>query len=788
MSLIQKFQSYKSTNMNIKLFYFLPLLSLLSVQLFAQIQRGKVVDSKTGAAIIGATVQIISSGEGTITDENGEFEIAANTPFQVSYVGYESQTVKPSDGYLRIQLVQKPFQLGEVVVTAYEKDTELLNVAAPVSVITKIDLERSDNTTIIPILNAVPGVKLDYYTVGDYRLNIRGGALAQPSVHSSGYRMYWNGIPITTASGGNPLGDLDINFIENIEIIKGPGSSLYGAGFGGIVLVNTERAARLGTSLNTDFMVGDYGTLRSTSGIKHNDNWGNIALQYTRTETDGYRDMTESEGNVVNLYGQVYTGNKGNLNFLYNYVTRNMGIAGELDEETFLNAPTTATTIEPTGYGPDPRHTFGIGYDYDFNSNWSASVGGYYFDSEGPFILRFPDFAIFEENESNGLNTRATATYKSKIGNMNLKVDGGFEYGFSNNRLTAYNGNFETDTATIMTINEAQTDQILVFTQAELALREDLLLSLGLSYNEFIYDVKNGTNEPNPLVFDQSVNQVVPRFSILKRFGTYSIYASAGQGFNPPAAGIFNDFLNPDGSVNTNLQPSTGWNYEIGSRGSSKNGLFFYDVALYNLNVQDAIISRLFEISPGVNAERKTNAGEVRQTGIEALAGTNIATDPEDFWYGSKLRVGYTFNDFEYVDYQTFQAVGFDQDFNPINEPVDYSGQEVPGTIPNSFLVMADVRTKVGAYLSFTLNTYDETFVTDSNDITLAAYQVMNLRLGYEASLMEDRLSLHPYLGVNNLGDELYSGLTAYNSPFGGFFNPAFGRQWFGGLQLNYRF
>ncbi|MEM9859376.1 MAG: TonB-dependent receptor plug domain-containing protein [Bacteroidota bacterium] len=508
-------------------------------------QKGKVTDSKTGAAIIGATVKVLDSNEGTITNEKGEFGITTNTPFQVSYVGYESQTVKPSGGYLRIQLVQNTLQLSEVVVSAYQKDTELLNVAAPVSVISLADLQRADNTTIIPIFNAVPGVKIDYYTVGDYRLNIRGGALAQPSVHSSGYRMYWNGIPITTASGSNPLGGLDINFIENIEIIKGPGSSLYGAGFGGTVLVNTTRATRLGTSLNTDFMVGDYSTLRSTSGVRHNDNWGNIALQYTRTQTDGYRDMTDSEGDVINLYGKLYTGTRGNLNFLYNYENRTANIAGDLDEETFLNAPTTANTVQPTGFGPN-KHTLGIGYNYDFNTNWSAALGGYYFDNDGEFILSFPFFAIFDDEPSNGLNTRVTATYKNKLGNINLKVDGGFEYGYANNKATSYDGNFKTDTATVITINDAETDQLLAFTQAELELPNQLFFTAGLSYNRFIYDVRSGTNEANPLVYDQSVNQIVPRFSVLKRFGTYSIYASAGQGFNPPAAGIFNDFLNPD--------------------------------------------------------------------------------------------------------------------------------------------------------------------------------------------------------------------------------------------------
>ena len=769
--------------MKAKYYCFLFLFLFFYIPLSAQTQRGKVIDSKTGKAIIGATVKEVDGDKGTISDENGEFELTTNSNIQISYIGYEGKVIKPSSSYLRIQLVQSTLQLGEVVVSAFQSERELLTVAAPVTVLNKLDLDRADNNTIIPILNAVPGVKLDYYTYGDYRLNIRGGALAQPSVHSSGYRMYWNGIPITTASGGNPLGGLDINFIDNIEIIKGPGSSLYGAGFGGTVLVNTEKAKKQGTSVSTDFMLGGFGTLRSTTGIQHNGSKGNIALQYTRSSTDGYRDMSDSEGDVINLYGQLYTSPKGEINFLYNYENRTINISGDLDEETFNNAPTTANTIEPTGFGPD-KHTFGLGYNHVFNDRLSGSVGGYYFDNQGEFVLSFPFFAIFDEEPSNGYNTRATLQYKNQIGGIDIKLDGGLEYGYVQNEGISYDGNFETDTATVITANLVETNQLLAFTQAEITLPNNTFVTLGLSFNRYSYDIASGTNEPDPIEFDETVSQLSPRLSVLKKLGTYSVYISASHGFNPPASGLFNDFLNPDGSVN-DLQSSTGWNLEVGSRGSSRNGYFFYDVAAYNLTVNDAIISRLFEISPGVNAERKTNAGEVRQTGVEALAGINVTTNPEDFWYGSQLRVGYTFNDFEYEDYQTVQTE-FDQDFNPVFVPVDFSNQEIPGTIPHSWVIMADAKTKVGAYLNFTLNTYDETFLTDANDITQPAYTVMNLRMGYEANLLNDRFLLHPYVGVNNLGNELYSGLTAYNSTFGGFFNPAFRRQWFGGLSLQY--
>ena len=139
------------------------LFTCCSMYLLSQAITGRVTDSKTGVPLIGATIQVLESDEGTSTNENGEFELSTDQSILISYIGYESQTVRPtSESYLRILLVQNTNQLGEVVVSAYNKKSELINLAAPVSIISESDLERADNTTIIPLLNAVRGVKLDY--------------------------------------------------------------------------------------------------------------------------------------------------------------------------------------------------------------------------------------------------------------------------------------------------------------------------------------------------------------------------------------------------------------------------------------------------------------------------------------------------------------------------------------------------------------------------------------------------------------------------------------------------
>ncbi len=743
---------------------------------------GRVMDAKTNEPLVGATVK--SSTASAITDANGEFNLTGNDPIAVSYPGYETvQYVVKSGDFIHIALQQSANALSEVVVSAYNAKRALLTVAAPVTVLTKADLLRADGNTLIPILNAVPGVKLEYYTYGDYRLNIRGGALAQPSVHSSGYRMYWNDIPITTASGGNPLGGLDLNFINSMEILKGPGSAMYGAGFGGTVLVNTERATQTGTVFNADVMAGGFGTFRATTGVRSDWNKGNIALQYTHSQSNGFRPMTDTKGDILNLFGQLHAGSKGTFSYLVNYENRNMNIAGDLDLETFKTIPKTVNTVMPTGFGPN-KTTVGAGYQHRFSERWSASIGGNYQNNKGEFVLSFPDFALFDKEPSNGFNTRSTVTFRKQYGRTNLKINAGLEYGIANNEGISYNGDFNTDTARITNVNTAQTNQLLAFAQAELILPGDWYLTIGASYNNYDYDVRSGTNNPDPVIYQTNAAKLVPRFSLLKKVGTTAVYVAAGQGFSPPAAGIFNDFLNFDGSVNANLRASFGWNLELGSRGNTSNGRLFYDVAAYRLLVQDAIISRLFEISPGVNAERKTNAGKVQQLGLEALVGLNLSPVEGSFWQGSQLRAGYTFNDFEYTDYRTV-TTDFDTDFNPIYSDVDYSGQEVPGTIPHTTVVMLDLRTKPGLYLNYTLNAYAATFLTDQNTSKAEAYNVMNLRIGYTKTF--GRFTLHPYAGVNNMGSTVYSSLTAYNSTFGGFFNPGYRRQPFGGLLLTFK-
>ncbi len=83
---------------------------------------GVVTDARTGEAVIGASVAIVGTATGVITDIDGKFVILANPQdvLKVSYVGYTTKEVKVGNRkVLAIDLSEDAQALEEVVVTAY---------------------------------------------------------------------------------------------------------------------------------------------------------------------------------------------------------------------------------------------------------------------------------------------------------------------------------------------------------------------------------------------------------------------------------------------------------------------------------------------------------------------------------------------------------------------------------------------------------------------------------------------------------------------------------------------
>ena len=190
------------------------------------------------------------------------------------------------------------------------------------------------------------------------------------------------------------------------------------------------------------------------------------------------------------------------------------------------------------------------------------------------------------------------------------------------------------------------------------------------------------------------------------------------------------------------------------------NGKLQYDLAYFFIRTQDEIVSFELEDFPGRDFFR--NAGETVRNGLESQFKYAFAKN----W---RFNVAYTYSDFYYDTYVT----GGD----------DLSGTQLPG-VPRHFgsaslrYIDAD-----GFFARLQARMVGVTYVADGNALdSEPQYTVLNLNLGYKVKVGD--WSIVPFFGINNITDEEYSDNLRINAFGRRFFEPAPGRNVFGGLRI----
>ncbi len=144
---------------------------------------------------------------------------------------------------------------------------------------------------------ATPGVHMEERSPGSFRLNVRGSTLRSP-FGVRNIKVYWNNIPFTDPGGNTYLNQLSYYNINSIEVIKGPAGSLYGAGTGGAVLLNSQ-PDQWTKGTDAGYILGNYNlnSLYAQVRLGGEDNHNNFG--YTHQTGDGYRDHTQMRRDVA---------------------------------------------------------------------------------------------------------------------------------------------------------------------------------------------------------------------------------------------------------------------------------------------------------------------------------------------------------------------------------------------------------------------------------------------------------------------------------------------------------
>ncbi len=283
-------------------------LQLFSAYAFGQSLRGKVTDAANGQALVGVNV-MYGTGKGTITNLRGEFELSTAgltwpLELQISYVGYEKQRLvvaAATEEIVKIGLQEKSGELQQVVVTGSRFAQRSANSLVSMQVVKPAAVLANNSVTADDALHRTPGIH-----VLRGQINIRGSSGFTYGVGSR-VLVLLDGLPLLTAESGEVKWNmLPVENLEQIEILKGAGSALYGSGaLGGVVHFRTAMPGEKPMtqiswfngfydsppSRHTNPYAGDQKPMSMGLGLAHRQKFGKLDFtgSLNMVNDDGYR-------------------------------------------------------------------------------------------------------------------------------------------------------------------------------------------------------------------------------------------------------------------------------------------------------------------------------------------------------------------------------------------------------------------------------------------------------------------------------------------------------------------
>ena len=268
-------------------------LTLFTQFLIAQI-TGIVTDKKSGEPILG--VNVVAGEKGTFTNERGEFQldVPRGIKLEFSHIGYQTQTIKAHTN-MSVTMIEAVIMSKEIIVRAGLSDESLQKVASSVTVITGDHIRETGADHFQSLTEQIPNLNWAGGTSRPRYFQIRG----------IGERSHYFGEGPPNFSVGFVLDDMDLSGlgmvgllydIDQIEIFKGPQSSVYGpnAMAGLISLKSTDPTDHFEMRTSTSFGSDNHYGGSSVMNVHFMKNM-KLRLGGVNNYSDGFREnVTQS--------------------------------------------------------------------------------------------------------------------------------------------------------------------------------------------------------------------------------------------------------------------------------------------------------------------------------------------------------------------------------------------------------------------------------------------------------------------------------------------------------------
>lgn len=695
--------------------------------------------------------------------------------------------------------------IDEVVVSTSRYAQTILDSPSSVSLIKKDQIRDSQpQINLSESLVSVPGLyalnRQNY--AQDLMISIRGFG-ANSAFGARGIKIFVDGIPATMPDGQSQLSHIDLSSAEQIEVLRGPFSALYGTSAGGVMNVTSE-SGEPGTTITPYASYGSFNTSKVGTKISGEENNVNYLLDTNTFRTDGYRDhsnasrdtenaklrfnLTEDTqvtliANRVNLYASdplgltadqlstpLIAGNNANRWNTRKTVTQVQGGAEIIQR---LDADSSMKLVAYTG----TRNQFG-----------AQAVAG------TPTIIAACPLCSPASVASNGIIALDRQFYgldglyqiKSLFMEMPIHFSVGLNYGNDNDHSTGYCSHFGnltncsnggTSLSSDATYISSNFDQ---YTQMRLDITNSINVTAGLRHT--VTTISASDNLAGAFNNSKSYERALPVASVSYFFNPLNhLYVSAGQGYDTPtlnqikysctvcsgstptpAALTTPNFLN----AATTSQVELGYKTVIPEIGSINVALF------------DAVSNN--EIVALANISGKTvyqNANGTARKGFEISGHFDL----NERFYSN---LSYSYTNAQVTD--TYKA----------GASTITAGNAIPGVPQNKlFGELAFHLPQDAINVGVEVLGLSQMYAADDNNATsnAAGYVIANVRAFAKQNL--NHWNFTEFARLNNVSDVQYVGSVIINqqTSINGqtthqYFEPAVGRNWVLGASASYLF
>jgi len=680
-------------------------------------------------------------------------------------------------------------ELDPVVVTGTRTEHKSFDYAASIDVVNsdRIDAAQA-KVNLSEALAAVPGITVlnrqNY--AQDLQISSRGFG-ARSAFGVRGIKLITDGIPASTPDGQGQAATFNLDTADRIEVLRGPGSVLYGNNAGGVVQLFSRNPGK-DDAVSGSVNAGSFGSIKVDSNIEgHAGNVGYL-LDASDFTTDGYR--IHSAANRQQSYAKVLVpvGDDNLLTLVGGTLKQsNTQDPQGLDWNTATSNPrsvTASTLLYNTRKSIDHQQA-GATFERMIGSS-TLVISAYAGDRQVTQFQSIPKSSqtgIANIKQSGGViafdrdftGVALRWTQKNDFAGGLLTTTAGLDIDRSSDDRKGYENFIDYGGGNVIygvqgALRRNETDTVLStdpYIQTEWQY-EKWLLSGGLRHSNVRFDVtdrylSNGDDGGN-IAYSQTTPTASALYKLTDRV---NVYASAGRGFEAPT---FNElfYSGTGGTFSFNLKAATSRHLETGAKALVGDNTRI-NVALYQIDTDNEIV---VASSTGGRTSYK-NAGRTLRTGAELSLDTAWSN-------GFTGKLAFTTLTATYED--SFTSA------NSSGTPYTVTaGKKLPG-IPNVSL-FSEIAWKNASGLNAGVEVIGQgkIYAEDTNQLGAApGYTILNLRVGMEQK--SGPWLIKEFLRLNNVFDRRYIGSVIVGDSNKNYYEPAPGQNWLIGASVKYSY